>query len=244
MRREGDLPRLPGHRVAQATIHRLRNRTLPVLAAVVLLFIIYPVFDTPGQPTPIIGMVLFAAVPLFGVMMLATRRWMMFAAAIALAANVAVLLFHDGHTEQAIANWPGIVVLGFYVVSTGIIAHAVFVAPSVVDDRVYGGVAVYIMIGFTFAILHHRAFVQDATAYIVSVEGTGRTQLNWADFIYFSFVSLTTVGFGDIVPKSAWARNLSVMEAFIGMLYPAILLARLVNRTQAERDLQPAKSSA
>ena len=110
---------------------------------------------------------------------------------------------------------------------------------STLESAVLGLMA--LMIGFTFAILHHRAFVQDSTAYLLGVEGTGRSQLNWADFIYFSFVSLTTVGFGDIVPKSAWARNLSVMEAFVGMLYPAILLARLVNRAQGERDQQPAK---
>ena len=47
-------------------------------------------------------------------------------------------------------------------------------------------------------------------------------------FIYYSFVCLTTTGFGDILPVSEGARSLSVMEAVFGQLYMAILIARLV----------------
>jgi hypothetical protein len=46
--------------------------------------------------------------------------------------------------------------------------------------------------------------------------------------IYFSFATLTTVGYGDIVPVDPFARSLANMESIIGQLYPATLLARLV----------------
>ena len=46
--------------------------------------------------------------------------------------------------------------------------------------------------------------------------------------IYFSYISLTTLGFGDILPASSWARSLVSLEAVIGVLYLAILMARLV----------------
>ena len=48
------------------------------------------------------------------------------------------------------------------------------------------------------------------------------------NLIYFSFVTLTTTGFGDIVPMHPYARGLSNVEAIIGQIYPATLLARLV----------------
>jgi len=48
------------------------------------------------------------------------------------------------------------------------------------------------------------------------------------DLIYFSFVTLTTTGYGDIVPVHPYARSLANIEAVIGELYPATLLARLV----------------
>ncbi len=50
-----------------------------------------------------------------------------------------------------------------------------------------------------------------------------------SDFIYFSFVTLTTVGYGDIAPVHPFARSLCNVEAVIGQLYPATLLARLVS---------------
>lgn len=50
-----------------------------------------------------------------------------------------------------------------------------------------------------------------------------------SDLIYFSFTTLTTVGYGDIVPVDPVARSLSNIEAILGQLYPATLLARLVS---------------
>jgi voltage-gated potassium channel Kch len=49
-----------------------------------------------------------------------------------------------------------------------------------------------------------------------------------SNLIYFSFVTLTTVGYGDIIPVHPFARALTNIEAVIGQLYPATLLARLV----------------
>ncbi len=49
-----------------------------------------------------------------------------------------------------------------------------------------------------------------------------------SNLIYFSFVTLTSIGYGDIVPVHPFARALANVEAIIGQLYPATLLARLV----------------
>jgi voltage-gated potassium channel Kch len=51
---------------------------------------------------------------------------------------------------------------------------------------------------------------------------------SFANFIYYSFVTLTTLGYGDIVPVSPHARALSSLEAVIGQLFIAVLIARLV----------------
>jgi len=54
--------------------------------------------------------------------------------------------------------------------------------------------------------------------------------------IYFSFVTLTSTGYGDIVPVSPLARSLANVESIIGQLYPATLLARLVTLELAGRS--------
>ncbi|KDP86646.1 hypothetical protein CF70_006185 [Cupriavidus sp. SK-3] len=56
-------------------------------------------------------------------------------------------------------------------------------------------------------------------------------------WIYFSFVTLTTLGYGDITPVAHAAKSLAILEALIGQLYPAIVLARLVSlRVEAGRS--------
>jgi hypothetical protein len=52
--------------------------------------------------------------------------------------------------------------------------------------------------------------------------------------LYFSFATLTTLGYGDIVPVSAIARTLATLEAITGQLYLAVLVARLVGLHIAE----------
>jgi voltage-gated potassium channel Kch len=60
------------------------------------------------------------------------------------------------------------------------------------------------------------------------------------DFAYFSFVTLTTVGYGDVTPVHPVARSLALVEALTGQLYPAILLARLVSlATGSQPSLPP-----
>jgi uncharacterized membrane protein len=49
------------------------------------------------------------------------------------------------------------------------------------------------------------------------------------DWVYFSFVTLTTVGYGDITPVARGARTLAILEALVGQLYPAVIIARLVS---------------
>jgi hypothetical protein len=55
-------------------------------------------------------------------------------------------------------------------------------------------------------------------------------------FIYFSFVTLTTLGYGDITPSQTWVSTLNYLEAVIGQLYVAIVIARLVSLYLAKRD--------
>ena len=109
------------------------------------------------------------------------------------------------------------------------VAINVFSRTTDLSERVVGTVILYLLIGMIWGIgylaiatRHPGAFTQ---AVDVSVPIT-----NW---IYFSFVTLTTVGYGDILPVSRLARSLASLEALIGQLYPAIIIARLVSMPRA-----------
>lgn len=105
------------------------------------------------------------------------------------------------------------------------VARAVFAPGKVTFHRIIGGVLLYLVIGQIFAGLIGLVTVLEPNA-VTNLEPLNN---NFAgNLIYFSFVTLTTTGYGDIVPVHPYARSLANIEAIVGQLYPATLLARLV----------------
>ena len=108
-----------------------------------------------------------------------------------------------------------------------VVARAVFGPGKVTFHRIVGGILLYLTIGLTFVALFGLVALNVPDAF----KGLDARQGNFAiagNLIYFSFVTLTTIGYGDIVPLHPYARGLANLEAVIGQLYPATLLARLV----------------
>jgi hypothetical protein len=100
----------------------------------------------------------------------------------------------------------------------------------VTRHRVQGAVALYLIIGLMFAHLYGLldALVPGAFANVPS--GLSVHAVFYREhLLYFSFETLTTTGYGDIVPLHRVARSLATLEAVIGQLFPATLLARLVS---------------
>jgi ion channel len=111
-----------------------------------------------------------------------------------------------------------------------VVARAVFARGKVTYHRIIGGVLLYLTIGLTFVALFGFLIIAVPNTFNVSQGNFGIGSL-----IYFSFVTLTTIGYGDIVPLHPYARGLANIEAIIGQLYPATLLARLVTLELAIR---------
>lgn len=94
--------------------------------------------------------------------------------------------------------------------------------------RVLGAVNVYLLVGLAGAFLFELIHYLFGSSVQGAVELTTPDE-NFADYIYYSMASLTTVGYGDIGAANAAARMLSVFLATIGMLYPAVVIAKLVS---------------
>jgi hypothetical protein len=100
----------------------------------------------------------------------------------------------------------------------------VFRAGPVTHLRIQGAIAVYLLFGIGWAHAYHIA----ALANPDSFTNLGAQFSSVEDWIYYSFVTLTTVGYGDITPVHQVARTLSITEALAGQLYLAVMIARLV----------------
>ena len=93
-------------------------------------------------------------------------------------------------------------------------------------DVLCGAVAVYLLIGVVWA-LSYRLLEFLVPGSFEFSEAAG--EFTWSQFIYFSLTTLTTLCYGDITPVSPFARIWSTLEAVAGMLYVAVLVARLVS---------------
>jgi len=89
-------------------------------------------------------------------------------------------------------------------------------------QTVMGGVSAYALLAFVMASVLHSLELLTSANTLDGVVAAG-------DYIYFSFVTLTTVGYGDITPATELAKRLAVVEAFIGQVFLITFVARLVS---------------
>lgn len=127
------------------------------------------------------------------------------------------------HKAVAIAGVVfGILFIGYTAVSIFIfILHA----REVTRHVIFAAVSVYLLMGLLWSLIYGALELLNPDSFKSIAQGFKAGQ---SFFLYFSFVTLTTLGYGDIVPVSPQARSLSVLEAVVGQLYLAVLVARLV----------------
>ena len=116
----------------------------------------------------------------------------------------------------------------FFLCVTAVIFHKTFTEPHVSVDTLFGTVCVYLLMGLAWAGAY--TYIENVAPGSFKLGGAldqGNVPL-WSDLLFFSFTALTTVGYGDMTPVTSQARSLATMESTAGVLYLAILVARLL----------------
>ncbi len=96
------------------------------------------------------------------------------------------------------------------------------------SETVFGALCIYLLIGFTFSSMYGMVATLQPKAFFLDPMTNAHTIPDRFDFIYYSFATMTSLGAAGITAVSAPARSLSVIEAIIGVLYLAVLIARLM----------------
>lgn len=145
---------------------------------------------------------------------------------ITIIAATLLLLFPEHWIMVVLEHGCVVVLVAFFSVS---ILGYVLRTGRVTIDRIFAAVCVYLLIGFAWTFAY--AFLEDIQpdAFTNLIDTSPNPNLaRVMELRYFSFMTLTTVGYGDILPHSTTARTMAALEAVTGQIYLAVLVARLV----------------
>lgn len=167
------------------------------------------------------------------------RRSLYIAAALVTPAIVGELSFFFLETRET--HWFSVVSVGIFLTYVIFVVYrqAVFSKGRITSDRTAGAIAVYLLLGLLWSMAYGVISAADPGAFKgldpFSLARPGAQQ----DFIYFSFVTLTTLGYGDMSPVSSIAQTLAWFEAVVGQLFLAVTIARLVSLEISHRENPP-----
>ncbi len=102
-------------------------------------------------------------------------------------------------------------------------------APRVNSEVLCAGISIYLLLGVIWTIAYMLVGSLDSTAFAFGVPPSGKPAMAGFNAVYFSYITLTTVGYGDITPVSNVARMLAITESMCGTLFVGVLIARLVS---------------
>jgi hypothetical protein len=119
----------------------------------------------------------------------------------------------------------------FFGALTWVVANAVFGPGRVTVHRIVGAIAIELTVAMMFALVFRSIdLLTTAAAFHQAANSTTSAgNHGFGRYVYFSLTTLTSTGYGDMVPVHPFARSLANLEALIGQLFPATLLARLVS---------------
>jgi len=127
-----------------------------------------------------------------------------------------------------------LLLLTFFVSAAWLVGNRVLLTGQVDLNIITGSVALYLILGFIWAILY-TVLIQFFPEAISGLEPENWTY-TLSTMTYFSFVTLTTLGYGDISPVNSIAKVLVILEAVTGMFYIAIIVASLIGAARDKKS--------
>lgn len=217
----------------------MTGRFFYLFSLLILLLILYPYVGHGGAGRVFIA-ILYITIPLSGIYAVSfSRRGLVISLILGIPFVLSGIDIFVGADviSPIISHISGI---AFYAVSSVIILAHIIREKRIQADTLYGAVCVYLMFGLTWYLIYSFVEQLNPGSFYCGDAQNINGVLDGADLLYFSFVTLTTLGYGDITPVTAQVRSLSFLEAAAGTLYSAILVARLVGLYTAQFQVDPA----
>jgi hypothetical protein len=205
--------------------HVQNRRDFFLLLSLVLVILMYPLLDHGDLEKLILGAMVFAPVVLATLRMAQTKAWLwpsiLFMSAV-LAFGVASTFF----PSRALLAIKWGILGAFFGLSVVHLFSYLRNARIITASHLFTAVSAYILLGMLFFTLYNALEVLHPGSF---QQGNSAATDRPSDLLYFSLITLSTIGYGDIVPVYGEARMFAALEGMIGVLYVAITIALLVS---------------
>jgi voltage-gated potassium channel len=203
-----------------------------------LLFLLFYFFLEPVMAgvdrASAVGALFFTLVLIAAAYSASEKRRVLYAALALLVPTVGVTWFAQFHKSLTPLVAEHILLILFFLYIGGTILRSVMRSERVTLDKVSAALCSYLLLGMAWSFLFSlvELLVPGSFQFAASAWKGGAQDLydrsGFTNALYFSFTTLTTLGYGDITPHTRLAQNLSAMEAVMGQVYMTVLVARLV----------------
>ena len=177
--------------------------------------------------------VLGAAIFLMGVVALGARKGSLGLAIALVIPTIATRAASHLHPSPILKGAYAVLAFAFLALIAGHLLLAALRAHKVTRETVCAALASYLMIGTAWSLLYRLVALVDPHAFTLPAP---EQTLGEFESVYYSFVTLVGLGYGDITPVAPVARMLAVVEALVGLLFVATLISRLVGAFTSEKD--------
>ena len=195
-----------------------------LLTGEIVLIVLYPLVEAIDTNFPVIDtMFLLVVIPgLWAVISSRAFLYPVLLAVISFGLHILVSLgFFWGSIEQYVEMLRLILSITFCSIIIILLLRNISLRQTITADIVKGGISVYFLMAVLWAVIYQLLLIFSPNAFVNMNNGI-------TDCLYYSFATLTTLGPGDITPVSTWAKFLAVLETFLGQVYLATFIARLV----------------
>lgn len=204
------------------------NKFLYLLLTLLVLIVVHPLVSATafGRGVVLLSYLLVLAAVVFSMLETRNRWWLAVAFAVLLMCSQLAAWLNPQWILTVLATLVAVV---FYIFIIALISVEAFKSSVITQNTVYSALSIYLLLGLFFGEVYQLLTLWQPRAWVFTLTGWQHRVVSAFDLTYFSFTTLTTVGFGDIVPVTKPAKAMVILEQVSGVLYVAALISRLVS---------------
>ncbi|MGD9581684.1 MAG: potassium channel family protein [Vampirovibrionia bacterium] len=192
-----------------------------LLFSLILMIFLMPVSDASGES--LISTIVMSVILIGSIYSIIQNKKFLYTSIVLVVASLVINWLQELWPHNSILHWMFLIQPIFLLYVTVLIVINMIKAENITADIILGSMCGYLLVGVTWGLFFEFLIIIEPNSFSIPIE-----YITDSDLYYLSFTTISTLGYGDITPKSSLAKAFCVLEAIIGLFYVSTLVARLV----------------